>query len=370
MSLLKTSEKKLKDLLSGILQFFLKQHSENPGQPVNKILFIRYGGLGDMILSIPVFKQVKAEHPNAEIDVLCDKKNVSPIEGTNIVNNIFFYEKNLFKTISLIRKLQRRKYNYIINLVVYPTLTFSLISRLAGKHSVRVAADQEEFGYYYNRVLGLPPKREIHMLDRLFLLAGDLIQAKDNRIKTPWIEYSPEIKTEAAMIYEKICSELSVDTAKAKIAAVNLSAGLKRREWAIEKYKNFLETVVPKCSYVLDGWVVFADPKRPEESLNLIKAINQKSVIQIPIINDFRIIIELIRKFYLLVTPDTSILHAASAMGTPTLALIIGENAKTWSPVGNINEVVVSKDPLSLNVLPVDEVLNGFDSLLNKLQGK
>ena len=66
-------------------------------------------------------------------------------------------------------------------------------------------------------------------------------------------------------------------------------------------------------------------------------------------------------------TPDTSILHAASAMGTPTLALIIGENYKTWSPVGNINEVIVSEDPLSLNELPVEKVVNGFDNLMKKL---
>ncbi len=55
-------------------------------------------------------------------------------------------------------------------------------------------------------------------------------------------------------------------------------------------------------------------------------------------------------------------------METPTLALVIGENAKTWSPVGNINEVVVSKDQLSLKDLPLEEVVKGFDLLIRKLQ--
>ncbi len=370
MKLLKSIEKNIKHILSGTLRFFLEQLARKPDQPVNKVLFIRYGGIGDMILSIPVFKQLKTEHPKTEIDVLCDKKNVSPIEGANVTNNIFFYEKNISQTISLIRKLQRRKYDYIINLVVYPTFTFSLIARLAGKNSVRVAADQEEFSFYYNRILNLPPKREIHMLERLFLLAGDLIQNKEIKSETPWIDYNSEIKLEAKKIYENLCSHLSVNSSESKIVAINLSAGLKRREWSVEKYKKFLGSVIPKYSGAINGWVIFTDPKKSDESKGLINSINQKSVIQIPAINDFRIIIELIRKFYLLVTPDTSILHAASSVGTPTLALIIGENAKTWSPVGIINEVVVSKDRLSLSELQVEEVIKGFDSLMKKLQTK
>jgi len=364
---IKSFEKKIKKILTSALRFFFEQTTGNLNQPVNKILFIRYGGIGDMILSIPVFRQVKTEHPAAGIDVLCDKKNSIVIEGTGLINHIFFYEKNFVKIISLIRKLRKRNYDYIINLVVYPTFTFSLIARLAGKNSVRIASDQEEYSFSYNRILNLPPKCEIHMLERLFLLSGDLIQNKEKKLQTPWLEYSPDIKTEAEKIYENICSELSVNKDDAKIAAINLSAGLKRREWSPEKYKKFLETVIPSYPNNINGWAVITDPKKPGESKKLINSLNQKSVIQIPVINDFRVVIELIGKFYLLITPDTSILHAASAAGIPTLALIIGENAKTWTSVGNINEVVVSKDPLSLNDLPVDEVINGFDSLMKKL---
>ena len=367
MSLLKSLEKKAKRILSGTLRFFFEQPARKPDLPINKILFIRYGGIGDMILSIPVFRRIKVEHPHSEIDVLCDRKNIKPIEGIELINNIFFYEKSILKTISLIRNLLKRNYDYIINLVVYPTFTFSLISRLAGKNSVRIAADQEEFDFYYNRILNLPPKREIHMLERLFLLSDDLIQDKKIKSETPWIEYNSVIKSESEKIYENLCSKLSVNANESKIVAINLSAGLNRREWSVQNYKKFLEEVIIKYSNEINGWAVFTDPKKPEECEKLINSLNQKSVVQIPVINDFRVLIELIRKVYLLVTPDTSILHAASAMGTPTLALIIGENAKTWSPIGNINEVAVSKDPLNLKELSVEEVVNGFNSLMKKL---
>ena len=62
MSLLKSLEKKAKRILSGILRFFFEQPAREPDLPVNKILFIRYGGIGDMILSFPVETDVESSY--------------------------------------------------------------------------------------------------------------------------------------------------------------------------------------------------------------------------------------------------------------------------------------------------------------------
>lgn len=40
----------------------------------------------------------------------------------------------------------------------------------------------------------------------------------------------------------------------------------------------------------------------------------------------------LMQKCYLIITPDTSFSHEASAMGTPVVNLMIGENVTTWTP--------------------------------------
>ena len=80
-----------------------------------------------------------------------------------------------------------------------------------------------------------------------------------------------------------------------------------------------------------------------------------------------RIVVELIRRLFVLVSPDTSIAHAATAMGTPIVDLMIGENIKIWDPIGVPNTIILSKDPFTLHQLPVDDVIKGFDKLIAQI---
>ena len=102
MSSGKQLETGIKNFTSSLLNFFLKQPQINPTQPYSRILFLRYGHLGDMILSLPLFRAVSERYPDTQIDVICDLKNANPLEENSIVDNVYFYEKNIFKIIRLI----------------------------------------------------------------------------------------------------------------------------------------------------------------------------------------------------------------------------------------------------------------------------
>ena len=69
-----------------------------------------------------------------------------------------------------------------------------------------------------------------------------------------------------------------------------------------------------------------------------------------------------------LITPDTSIAHAASAMGTPVLVLTIGENVTLWDPIGVIHKIVFSDDPFSLEPLAVEKVVEGFYKFMQDIK--
>ncbi|MDX1373366.1 MAG: hypothetical protein R3321_12905, partial [Nitrososphaeraceae archaeon] len=66
-------------------------------------------------------------------------------------------------------------------------------------------------------------------------------------------------------------------------------------------------------------------------------------------------------------SPDTSISHAASAMGTTALVLMIGENVEMWAPLGIPNKIVASPDKYDLKYLQIEKVEQGFDELIKKL---
>jgi len=320
-----------------------------------------------MILSIPVFRTTRQRYPLAQIDVLCDAKNASPLAGANIVDDIRFYNKNLFRILQLIGNLRKRRYEYIVNLIVYPSFTFGILARLIGPKAIRAAGDQEQFSYFYNHLINLPPKSEIHMIKRLFLLSADITGPEVSNLNSPWVKFDKEISEKGIQVFRNTCSILKVNNGQPKIIAVNLFAGLRRREWPIIKYEQFLKTQLSLVDNKIDGWVIINNPVHALQAEDLKDRLNSSKIILLPVILDFRILMELMRHIYILITPDTSLAHAASAMGTPVLDLMIGENTKTWAPLGVPHQIVASKDPFDIKELPVEDVQIGFRKLLATL---
>lgn len=368
MGLVKRLEIGFKNTSAALLRRLLSQPPRIPAPPYRRILILRYDVLGDMVLSLPVLREFRRTLPNTRLDALCSPQNAVLLQGSGYVDHIYLHYKNPLRTLKLLRKLRRNRYDLVINLVTRPSFTFGLIARLSAPEAVRLAGDQERFGYFYNRLIELPPKREIHMLQRLFLLNADLLDADISRVQAPWVDYPAEIKEAAKNLFEQVLGNLKLTSNPARVAAINLSAGLPRREWPLEKYTQFLHQAVEKFSHRIDGWAIFTNPRRPEAAQQLAATVASERVTVIPPHSDFRVIMEFLRYLHVLMTPDTSLAHAASAMGAPVLVLMIGENITVWNPLGVPHQIVLSEDPFSLRDVPVEPVLDKFETLLATLQ--
>ena len=248
---------------------------------------------------------------------------------------------------------------------MYASFTFGILARFIGPKSVRAGGNQEQFSYLYNRLVKLPPKMETHMLKRLFLLSSDITGEEISHTETPWIIINKIVEEKANILFNKIFSQLN--SKSPRIVLVNLSAGLERREWQQEKHIEFLHTSVNRYKNKIDCWAIITEPKKPGNAAQLVKKLNNPSVVQVPVQDDFRVMMAFMQKCYLIITPDTSFSHAASAMGTPVLNLMIGENVNTWAPYSVKYKIVSSDDPLSLKELTVEKVLQGFDELMEMI---
>ena len=367
MKVVKRLEIGLKHAASAGLRAALTQPPRTPEPPYGRILFFRYGGIGDMILSLPVFRAVRARFPHAWIEVLCDAKNRAPLAGTGLVDDIAVYDKKPQRVARLMTQLRERRYDYICNLIAYPSFTFGMLARLIGPGAVRAAGDQDRFAYLYNRLIDLPPKREVHMLDRLHLLAADLTTPGAAAGPAPWIEYDASIKAQAGQLHSWVVATLAPEQRPFRLAVVNLTAGLERREWPLGRCAEFLHVAIDRYASLIDGWALVTSPGRVETTARLAAEIGRRSVTALPLVPDFRVLMEFLRFARFLVTPDTALAHAASAVGTPVVDLMIGENVNTWAPVGVTHRVVAAADPLSIHKLPVDDVVRGCDDLLSRI---
>lgn len=382
MKIGKRLEHLLKNSIAALLRTVLEQKPEVPQPPYERILFLRFDVLGDMILSFPVYRAARAALPKAEIDVLCSGKNVILLKDSNLADQLLIAGKNPIELLKLIRRIRKGNYDLIINLVTRPSFTFGIVARLGGPKAVRIAGDQEQFAYFYNRNVDLPPKSEIHMMKRKFLVCGDILKPEISHIDTPWVKYDEEIKSQAKQLSERIITDFKLEPDKTRLAALNLSAGLERREWPLEKNVRFLQQVIENYQENIDGWVVFTDPGKPENARKLVDGFNQitgmnvgadcesplpSRVIALPAQSDFRVVMEFLSFVTVLVTPDTSITHAASAMGTPVLVLTTGEKVTIWDPIGVSHQIVFSDDLFSLESLHVEKVVEGFDRLMRDI---
>ncbi len=71
--------------LIGLYLYDSKRVYTIPEKP-KRILVIRPGGIGDMLLLLPTLCALRNKYPEAQIDVLCEQRNVQALEMAGIIN--------------------------------------------------------------------------------------------------------------------------------------------------------------------------------------------------------------------------------------------------------------------------------------------
>lgn len=92
----------------------------------HKVLVLRLSSLGDIVLLSPVFKNIKAKWPDAEITLLVKQQFAAALSGHPDIDHIMVF-KGFFATLSEIRK---EKFNYLLDL--HCTLRTILLRAFSG----------------------------------------------------------------------------------------------------------------------------------------------------------------------------------------------------------------------------------------------
>jgi ADP-heptose:LPS heptosyltransferase len=140
---------------------------------------------------------------------------------------------------------------------------------------------------------------------------------------------------------------------------VNISAGTGERTWPTASYIAVIEHVHAREPNAIVR--IIAAPSDAERARTIAGATGASHVATPSIRDAFA----LIAAADLIVTPDTSITHAASAFCVPTVALFVRGKAERWglveTPGANIEH-----HEATLATLPVADVLPALDQLLDR----
>jgi len=79
---------------------------------LRRILVIRPGGMGDMLMLLPAIKAAAALHPRLEIDIVCEKRNRDVLKLAGLEKHALLYDA---RPLALLRRLRTMRYDAAID---------------------------------------------------------------------------------------------------------------------------------------------------------------------------------------------------------------------------------------------------------------
>ena len=166
---------------------------------LDRILVIQTAFLGDVILASPVWENLHAAYPDAQIDVVVKKGNESLLKEHPFLHNVFIFDKNqkVKNLWNLSKTLRSNQYNLVINLQRFASsgiLTF--LAR--GKESR--GFEKNPLSFLFTKKFKHEMKPNWHEVDRNLSLISDLIPTP---IRRPQLYPSKE-DLNSIQIYQEV----------------------------------------------------------------------------------------------------------------------------------------------------------------------
>ena len=147
---------------------------------LDRILVIQTAFLGDVILATPIWENIHAAYPHAQIDVVVKKGNESLLTGHPFLHQVFIFDKrNKVKNLwNLSKTLRSQQYDLVINLQRFASSgILTLLTR--GKESR--GFQKNPLSLFFSKRYPHEMKPDWHEVDRNLCLISDLVTAPIRR---------------------------------------------------------------------------------------------------------------------------------------------------------------------------------------------
>lgn len=315
-----------------------------------RILFTRHDAIGDMIMTTGVFRRIREDRPDVEIDVLASTANASALEGLPYVSRVFIHKRgNVRGLLRLKPELRARRYDAVLDgRVIWPRVSTDTAFVLAASGAPRrIGIGNRLSDYVYSD--RVHPRPDAHMIEYMAALAAPL------GVRSNAGDWRPELRTSET---ERAAAarEWAQASGDGPRLLVNISAGLPVRRWPYDRYVPALRGI--RAAFPDLRILVMAPPHEFAEAKAIADAVNG-GVSQAPL----RVAFALVESTDVLLTPDTSIAHAASAFQPLTIALTAVPFADHFRPWQTPGKVLVAAGQTVAD-LPVEPVADALRELL------
>ena len=320
---------------------------------IKSILFLRYDGkIGDMVVNSLMFREIKKVYPDTKIGVITRGAAIDIIKNNPNVDEIYEYHKDRKKIKDLALKIKEEKYDLLIDFSEMLRVNQMMLINLCGAR-INIGLDRKDWKLFDLSIeSGKDFKWTEHITKRYLAYLIKLGLKKEN------IDISYDIYLKNEKKYEIFFNKIKEN----KKLILNPYGASKHKSFSIETLENIINYLKDKDMAII--LVYFGD--KYEELKFLEKKYKYVYIPKkIESILDTAI---LIKKSDYVISPDTSIVHIASAFNKKMITIYPPKGGKygvdhlVWAPESEYSKVIFCKDKtgtydeIDINTFNFDEI--------------
>lgn len=335
---------------------FLKNNS------IKSILFLRYDGkIGDMIVNSLMFREIKKVYPDIKIGVVARGAAIDIIKDNPNVDRIYEYYKDRKKIKDLALKIKEEKYDLLIDFSEMLRVNQMMLINLCGAR-INIGLDRKDWELFDLSIeSGKDFKWTEHITKRYLAYLIKLGLKKEN------IDISYNIYLKDEKKYEVFFYEIK----ESKKIILNPYGASKHKSFNVETLENIITYLKDKDIAIILTY--FGDKYKELEFL-------EKKYKYVYIPKKIESILDtaiLIKKSDYVISPDTSIVHIASAFNKKMITVYPPKGGKygvdhlVWAPKSEYSRVIFCKDKtgnydeIDINTFNFDEMKEEILKMIN-----
>ncbi len=310
------------------IRILTRRRGRLPDDPPRRILLLRHDRIGDWVITTPLVSLLRKAWPAAEIDVIASPRNAPLIQIDPRIGRVHVYADSFLSRVRLVRACRRLDYDYALQLILGRTTLTTILLRLAAPRAILAGYRNPRNAFMFDAT-GVTD--DPHFAERTTSVGRVLpglasVKADD--------QYSLALPPDA----------LTWGTEQVGIAGlrpldfvlVNASAGSSDRTMTSEFCGGLIVAIRARGLQV----ALTCDPTDRKRIL----AVGTRHDVPVLTPPDIVHAAALYSNGLVVITPDTSIVHIASASGRPVVALYPAHGDPAgWGPRWTTSRVVVAE---------------------------
>ncbi|MDC0483587.1 glycosyltransferase family 9 protein [Candidatus Thioglobus sp.] len=324
------------------------------------VLFFRYDRIGDMVITTPVFRELKLAYPHVKITVLASKINKEILIDNPYIDQIVTNHKNnFFSDLPSLLKLRQKKFDVCIefdhSVVPHAIIRLKIINPkkvISIKKDGRYGLNGNELSLYD---IYIKKPKQGHLRDIwLGILKPFNINPKSNRYD---LFINDQLRIQAQNFIKQYSSKFLV--------GINLKGAVKGKKIRFHELYQICEGLYKQDKNI--QIIIFSAPNNFHDVSQKVKKMALCYVEMSYKTDKILSVAALISQLDLIVTPDTSIVHIASAYNKPIVTIHEDnrDSYELFAPTSKLNRTVFSKSKNSLDGFSMELLLSSCFELIN-----